>query len=118
MLKNETEKLLPAKVLVNKIILFIQLFLLGGLAFIMLSRRHFEVISEQLFVGSPYLMGSIVLDVLVRPESIVLLIILLCAVLHNHRRRASVGVKLLIHINVLCLNLALLSLLIYRLYPV
>lgn len=102
----------------NRYLLFLQVFILGGLAMIMSSRDRFQEISDSLYEGADQLMNSALVDIFVRNESIVLLLVVLAGLYIKEKRLEKIGTRITSNIVGVVLIGLFASLLIQRLYLV
>lgn len=102
----------------NRYLLFLQVFILGGLAMIMSSRDRFQEISDSLYEGADQLMNSALVDIFVRNESMVLLLVVLAGLYIKEKRLEKIGTRITSNIVGVVLIGLFASLLIQRLYLV
>ncbi len=81
-------------VYLNRFLVFLQVFILGGLATIMTSRIRFQAISDSIFEETDLLMNSAFADFVVRNESVLILIVLVVGLFIKEKRLTEIGVKI------------------------
>jgi len=106
-----------AKNFINRGLLFLQALVLGGLGFLMVSKQHFEALGKAFFGANPQLVDSVWVDLLVRKEATVLLLIVLLATIYNEQNAHNMKSKILLHLGTLVMLLVFAASLLYQLYP-
>ncbi|KHT65060.1 hypothetical protein RJ45_03080 [Photobacterium gaetbulicola] len=90
---------------INNLLLFCQFFVLGGLAFVMMSREHFEDIDKGAFDTSNLLMGSLFADIFVRSESVFLVAIFFILTICKEKILTSMKLKIMSNFSFLAILL-------------
>lgn len=101
----------------NVVLSLIQLLLLLGMAFVMISREQYASISESLYPHSPLLMDSWLLDRLMTPYGLVIPLALLMIVVMVWRKQVAPAKKCMLQLGLCALTGAGLGVLMYLLSP-
>ena len=101
---------------INKLLLFATIFLLGAYCFLILSRNHFTILSNEMLGDTTYIMNSMILDIALRKPLILVPVISSILVIKNYRKQKDFYQKLRFNlINILFISLILGSI-VYSLY--